>query len=382
MKKTIYFWSPHLTNVGTVKSVLNSALAFAKFANEKYSVKMIDVFGEWCDYKDVLKENNIEKINLTFNYQNFLPKYGFIASRFSYTVIILVSFFPLLLLLIKRKPDYLIVHLLTSLPLFLFKFLRLKSKIILRISGKPKLNFLRKLLWRSLKDVIFRITCPTKELVSELNKNETFISNKIFFLPDPIIDIKEYLIKKNLKPTSYKFENKPFLLCVGRLTKQKNYNYLINEYKKFTKNNDKYDLVIIGDGEEKKQIEYKIKKNNLEEKIYLIGYEDNFYFYMNKASAFILPSLWEELGLAIVQAATSNTVIISSDCPHGPKEFLNNGETGVLFSNNKNDALYKSLHFFSDNENDLRRKRIIAKKNSLHYTKFRHHQTFLKIINS
>ena len=103
MKKTIYFWSPHLTNVGSVKSVLNSALAFAKFANEKYSVKMIDVFGEWCDYKDVLKENNIEKINLTFNYQNFLPKYGFIASRFSYTVIILVSFFPLLLLLIKEN---------------------------------------------------------------------------------------------------------------------------------------------------------------------------------------------------------------------------------------------------------------------------------------
>ena len=65
----------------------------------------------------------------------------------------------------------------------------------------------------------------------------------------------------------------------------------------------------------KKKIEKLILKKNLQNKIYLAGYENNFYFFMNNASAFILPSLWEELGLAIVQAAMSNTVIISSDCP-------------------------------------------------------------------
>jgi len=102
---------------------------------------------------------------------------------------------------------------------------------------------------------------------------------------------------------------------------------------------------------------------------------------MNKASAFILPSLWEELGLAIVQAAMSNTVIISSDCPHGPAEFLNNGQTGILFRNNQKDELYNSLVFFVKNENLLKTKRIIAKKNSLNYTKFRHHKIFSKILN-
>lgn len=382
MNKTIYFWSPHLTNVGTVRSTLNSATAFAKFSKEKYAVKIIDVFGEWEEHKEILEINNIEKINLTFDYKKLLPKYGFIPSRFSYAVIMLISLFPLLLLLVKRKPDYFIVHLLTSLPLFLFRIFKFQSRIILRISGNPKLNLIRKLLWKSLKNTIFRVTCPTKELTSILIDNKIFNTGKVFYLPDPVIDIKDYLSKKNLIPKSYRFDKLPFFLCVGRFTKQKNYNYLINEYSKFTNNSNKFNLIIIGDGEEKKNIEKLIKKKNLQNHIYLTGYEDNFYFYMNKASAFILPSLWEELGLAIVQAAMSNTVIISSNCPHGPKEFLNYGQTGILFDNNKKDSLYKSLILFKENEIELKKKRIIAKKKSLNYTKFRHHLVFCKILDT
>jgi len=102
---------------------------------------------------------------------------------------------------------------------------------------------------------------------------------------------------------------------------------------------------------------------------------------MNKASSFILPSLWEELGLPIVQTALSNTVIIFSDCPNGPKEFLNNGQSGILFCNDYEGVLCNSLVYFEKNENLLKTKRVIAKKNVLNYTKFRHHKTFCKILN-
>ena len=220
MKKTIYFWSPHLTNVGTAGSTLHSAVAFSKFSQDKYDIKMLDVFGEWEEHRDTLKKSNIEKINLTFNYKKLLPKYGFIFSRFSYILIILISFIPLILLLIKRKFDYFITHLLTSLPLFLLRILKVQSKIILRISGKPKFNFFRTLLWKSLKDTIFKVTCPTQELVFDLNKDKNFKNDKNFYLPDPVIDIKEYLVKK-MKPKSYRFDKEAFFLYVGRFTKQK-----------------------------------------------------------------------------------------------------------------------------------------------------------------
>jgi glycosyltransferase involved in cell wall biosynthesis len=381
MKKTIYYWSPHLTNVGTVRSTLNSAASFSKFTKNKFDVKIIDVFGEWEEYSEILKKSNIKKINLTFNYKKILPKYGFVFSRLSYIIIILVSLIPLLILLVRKKPDYFIIHLLTSLPLLLFKIFKFHSKIILRISGKPKLNIFRRILWKLVNNIIFKITCPTNELVDKLNISKIFSSNKIFYLMDPVIDIKDYLQKKNLRPECYKFDKEPFLLSVGRFTRQKNYTYLINEYEQFLKSYDKLNLIIIGDGEEKKKIEKLILKKNLQNKIYLAGYENNFYFFMNNASAFILPSLWEELGLAIVQAAMSNTVIISSDCPNGPKEFLNNGQSGILFRNNYEGALCNSLVYFVKNENLLKTKRIIAKKNVLNYTKFRHHKTFCKILN-
>ena len=55
---------------------------------------------------------------------------------------------------------------------------------------------------------------------------------------------------------------------------------------------------------------------------------------MKNSEIFILSSLWEEVGFVIVEAAMCNTFVISSDCPNGPKEFLNNGENGILFKNN------------------------------------------------
>ena len=105
MKKSIYFWSPHLTKVGTVKSTLNSAISFSQFSKKQYDIKIINVFGEWNDYKKTLEYHDIKKIDLTFNYYNLLPKYGFVPSRISYLIIIFTSIFPLLRLLKKEQPD-------------------------------------------------------------------------------------------------------------------------------------------------------------------------------------------------------------------------------------------------------------------------------------
>ena len=48
--KVIYYWSPCLTPVGTVKSTINSAVALSKY-NKDYQVKILNVFGEWDEYK-------------------------------------------------------------------------------------------------------------------------------------------------------------------------------------------------------------------------------------------------------------------------------------------------------------------------------------------
>ena len=173
MKKTIYYWSPCLDKIATIKATINSAISLAKYS-EMYEVKIIDVCGEWSKYKNYLSSQNIELVNLSFNYYNILPKNGFIKSRISNLIIILISIIPLIFFIKNKKPDYFIIHLITSLPLILLNLINTKTKMILRISGFPKLNFFRKKLWLLSKKKIFKITCPTEDLKYDLIEKNIF----------------------------------------------------------------------------------------------------------------------------------------------------------------------------------------------------------------
>lgn len=78
----------------------------------------------------------------------------------------------------------------------------------------------------------------------------------------------------------------------------------------------------------------------------MLGRVENILRYMKDADAFILSSKWEEMGFVIIEAALTNLYIISSNCPNGPSEFLNYGKNGLLFENNKLNALYERFLMF------------------------------------
>ena len=347
MKKKIFYWSPCLSHVGTVISTLNSAIALSKYSNE-FDVSILNVCGEWDKYNDQIEKNSINLINLNFKYFKYLPKTGYVGSRFSYIVIFIFSFIPLLRIIRFQKPEVLILHLITSLPLFLQYLFNFKTKFILRISGYPKLNFFRKFFWKRISKKIELTTCPTIDLKSYLIKNKIFNKNKITFLPDAILDYSK--LKKADKNFSIikDCSNNKIILSVGRLTKQKNFVYLINEFYKFNKVNKNYVLFIVGEGEERENLEKTIRSLELKDKVFLIGHRSNIYDYMRNSEIFVLSSLWESPGFVIIEAAINNLFIISSDCPTGPKEFLNGGKNGLLFKNNVNDELFKTLLKFSE----------------------------------
>ena len=381
--KKIYFWSPCLSkSVGTYKSTINSAISLSKYSKGNYSVKVINVCGEWDDEKELLKKNNVDVFDLGLKYYAYLPKEGFFKSRFSYMIIIILSILPLARFLKKKDLDYFVVHLITSLPLILFNFLNLNSKLILRISGFPKLNFLRKKLWTILSKKIFQCTCPSTELMNQLKNKKIFSPGKLFFLPDPIINIRDFVSKLKFQENlNNDLPKKKFFISVGRLTKQKNFKYLINEFSKFCETNNNFDLLIFGDGEEKEKLKELINKKNMSEKIFLKGFSKNIFFFMKKAEVFILSSLWEDPGFVLIEAALCNLFIISSDCKNGPSEFLLNGNAGILFKSNKENELKESLFDFVNQNSNLKDKMKLAKKNCHNYTLFRHFKLFNKLLS-
>ena len=383
MKKSVVYWSPCLTKVGTVKSTLNSAISLAKYS-KNYEVTIINVFGEWSNYKKYLNQNNVNLKNLTFNYYNLLPKKGFLKSRISYIIIFLISALPLLFFINRRKPDYLIVHLITSLPLFLLNFFKLQTQVILRISGFPKMNIFRKKLWVKSQNKIFRITSPTEQLKNDLISKNIFKKEKIETLFDAIINVKDLIKNKNkTEVEDYKKVAKNFFLSAGRFTRQKNFIYLIREFGKFLKFYPDEKLLIIGEGELKKKMQEEIIKLDLSNSVKIQNYTENIYYFMKNSKCFILSSLWEEVGFVMVEASFCNNFIISSNCKNGPEEFLENGSAGLIFNNNeKNKLCEKLIEFKKLDNNTIFKKKILAKKNCSNFTMFNHYKKIKYILSS
>ena len=380
----IFYWSPFISKVATVSSVIRSAESILKYSKKKnnINVAIIDAIGEWKNYRKIINPK-IEIINLSKkNISESLPKVGFFKSRLSYALIFALTFFKLLNLINKEKPDYIIAHLLTSLPIFLTLIIKNKTKIIIRISGLPKLNLVRYIFWKLFSKKIYRVTCPTTLTYEYLKKINIFDQNKLFVLRDPVIQLHEFLKKKYEKIEDLKIEKNNLIISIGRLTRQKNLILLIRAFKKILIKYPNYHLLLLGEGEQKKLLTEETKKLKIQERISFLGYQKNVYKYLLNSDCFILTSLWEDPGFVILEAALSNTLIISSNCPNGPNEILSNGQNGFLFQNNNlSDLLNKFDEFKNSTEDELNKKKLFAKKQIKIFTQFAHFKSLRNIIN-
>lgn len=382
MKKKIFYWSPCLNPVGTVISTLNSAISLNKYGQKDYEIYLINSCGEWNEHREKLKKNNISIISFNNNIFKYLPKRGYIQSRFSYLIIFIFSFFPLKKLLQKQEPSFLVIHLISSLPLVLLTLFKFKTSFILRISGMPKLNIFRRSLWSIVSNKLHCITSPSEDLRKKLIEKKIFNRENLYFLPDAILNLKEFILKKNENNLiKDKYKNKQIIFAAGRLTKQKNFSYLIDEFESFSKTNRNFILIILGDGEDKIHLKNKIFNKGLTEKVILEGHVSNVFKYFKNGDLFILSSLWEEVGFVIVEAAMSNLFVISSDCPNGPSEFLDNGNNGILFKSNVPGSLYDGLIRYSKLKQKEEMKKKL-KKNAKKYTLFYHYLKLKRIIRS
>ena len=381
MKKKVFYWSPHINEqIATVKAVVNSALSLIKYS-KNYDPTIINVFGEWNSLKNLLNDKNLNFKNL-MNLNIKLPINGFLKSRIFYTFLSLVILIPLYKFLRKEKPDYLIIHLITVPVLILCFFFNFKTKFILRISGYPKLNFLRKIFWKLVSKKIYKIFTPTQITKKMLIDNGIFNENKIFLLRDPIISIRNLNTLKRQK-ISNDFNHNNYILSIGRLTKQKNFQFLIKAYallKKEVMHLPK--LIIIGEGEEKNNLNDKIRENNMEKDIFILGYKSNVFQYLHKSLFFLLSSSWEDPGFVLVEAAASNKLILSSNVLSGPKEFLYNKSSGFLFEKeNIRDFKNKVKYILSNiNSKEIFINKVNAKKNSKNYTLFFHFKELIKLL--
>ena len=379
MKKEIFYWGPFLDDgVATVKAMLNSAQGINRYSKE-YKTTIINAVGEW----DKIKEKNLDHLvfcDLGINLYKSLPRFSYLKSRMSYIIIFFRCFINLKNLIKKKTPEYLIIHLIVSLPMLIFLLFNFKTKLCLRISGQPKFNFLRKLFWKIAGKKIDKIFCPTVGTYNNLIENNIFDKDKIAVLYDPVFKIEDIHNLSKEKNLDKKFVENNIIL-IGRLTKQKNFELIIKVFSELKNIYPNTHINILGEGELRPSLEKLIKFYNLENRIKLLGFKNNVYKYLTKSKIFILSSLWEDPGFVLIEAGICQTTILASDCPNGPKEFLQNEKGGYLFENDSADSLSEKLNYvLNESKTELTKKKINSKKNSLNYSFFRHYKKLEQLL--
>ena len=119
------------------------------------------------------------------------------------------------------------------------------------------------------------------------------------------------------------------------------------------KNIIKFRLLIIGRGEEEENLKNFIKIKKLNKFVKIKNTQKNPYKFINQADIFILSSKYEGLPNVLLEAAALKKFIISTDCPTGPREILNNGKGGFLFKVGNYIDLKNKILIYSKNRKNL-----------------------------
>lgn len=140
----------------------------------------------------------------------------------------------------------------------------------------------------------------------------------------------------------------PVVLAVGRLTAQKDFSTLIQAFARVRQTRPAR-LLILGEGEERYELEALVSRLNLEKDVSLPGFVANPYPYMAQASLFILSSKWEGLPTVLIEALFCGTPLIATDCPSGSREILRDGQYGHLVPVGNVTSLAQAIEAMLDN---------------------------------
>jgi glycosyltransferase involved in cell wall biosynthesis len=121
----------------------------------------------------------------------------------------------------------------------------------------------------------------------------------------------------------------PVLVGVGRLSREKGFDVLLHALALVRKRLDAR-LILLGEGPERDTLAAAADTLGIREAVDFHGFTRNPYAYVSRANMLVMPSRQESFGNVLVEALAVGTPVVSSDCPHGPREILGKGEYGTL----------------------------------------------------
>jgi glycosyltransferase involved in cell wall biosynthesis len=211
--------------------------------------------------------------------------------------------------------------------------------------GEPLMQvqlWLARFLYSRVNGLVATTPSLLQELVEEVGvslptEHKTVIPN--------LVDVQLVQSQSQIAPTHTWFQpkEKPVILSVARLAKQKNFPLLLNAFAIVQKHLDAR-LIIIGEGSEREALENQVQDMNLNLEVSLPGSSDNPWSSMLQSDVFILPSEEEAFGLVLVEAMACGLPVVATDAiAGGPRSIIGDSEYGILVPNGDAQALAEGI---------------------------------------
>lgn len=264
---------------------------------------------------------------------------------------VLNSSIELFIQLLKNKNCLVLSFQANVFAITLAKFLN--SRVIVRLNSSPtgwmnnnlKKKFF-KLIYKKSDLIIVNSYDFKKEIFEKFNLKSICIYNPID---------KNNIINKSILPIKNPFKKKKSLkiINIGRLVDQKDHLTLLKSINTL-KNILNLEVIILGRGVNKPKLKQYIYKNNLKKIIKIIDFKKNPYPFIKHSNLMVLTSKYEGLPNVLLEGIVLKKFIISSNCPTGPREILDNGKGGFLFKTGSHRDLTKKIIKYSKNKKDIK----------------------------
>jgi len=200
-----------------------------------------------------------------------------------------------------------------------------------KLSSKQQLYWVARVM-RWLYPKADKIVCVSQAIANDLQELLRLPPSKMQVIHNPVVD--DELMRRS-KEAVYECQwfrekhDKPVILAVGSLRAEKGFDYLLEAFA-LVRNIIEAKLVIIGEGEKRRELENLIHDLDLDTEVALLGYRNNPYKFMANADVFVLSSLVEGLPTVLIEAMACGVPVVATDCPSGPREIITHGENGLL----------------------------------------------------
>jgi glycosyltransferase involved in cell wall biosynthesis len=237
---------------------------------------------------------------------------------------------------------------------------RIKASIAISFHVPPTLEA-SKPLWRKGRWVSLlghwvypradAIVAISKVMGDTLAKVSRLPRDSIRVIHNPVVSDRLF-IKARLSPGSmFEEVDAPIVLGVGSLDKRKGFLDLIEAFATLRAQRNAR-LVILGEGPQRPELEACVRDLGLEDDVWLPGAVDNPYAWMARAQLFVLASYFEGLPTVLIEALACGCPVVSTDCPTGPREILEDGRHGELVPMRDPEALAAAMARTLDNPLD------------------------------